>query len=136
MVLVDGLHPMNAGLLMTGGAGFLGSHLCETLLQRGHRVICVDNLVVSTLENIDHLRDDALTFVNHDVIEPMHVDEPVDFVYPLAALASPIDYLRMPLRTYSTERLQRTDSPDALRRNRARAGRERVPVDHAAAVSN
>jgi dTDP-glucose 4,6-dehydratase len=88
--------------LVTGGAGFLGSHLCETLLERGHRVICVDNLVVSTLENIDHLRDEAFTFVNHDVIEPIEVDGPVDFVYHLAALASPIDYLRMPLHSLKT----------------------------------
>jgi len=88
--------------VVTGGAGFLGSHLCEALLARDHRVICVDNLVVSTLENIDHLRGEAFTFVNHDVIEPMIVDEPVDFVYHLAALASPIDYLRMPLHSLKT----------------------------------
>lgn len=88
--------------LVTGGAGFLGSHLCETLLERGHRVICLDNLVVSSLENIERLRDDAFTFVSHDVIDQFTVEEPVDFVYHLAALASPIDYLRMPLHSLKT----------------------------------
>ena len=82
--------------VVTGGAGFLGSHLCDYLLERGHRVICIDNLETGSLENIAHLHD-AFTFVNHNVIEPMYLDEDVDFVFHLAALASPVDYLRAPL---------------------------------------
>jgi dTDP-glucose 4,6-dehydratase len=85
--------------VVTGGAGFLGSHLCDYLLQQGHRVICVDNLETSTLENLEHIRDDGFSFVYHDVIEHIQIDEPVDFVYHLAALASPIDYLRQPLHS-------------------------------------
>jgi len=87
---------------VTGGAGFLGSHLCEYLLAKDHRVICVDNLETSSLENLEHLRDDAFEFVNHDVIHHFEVDEPVDVVYHLAALASPIDYLRQPLHSLKT----------------------------------
>jgi dTDP-glucose 4,6-dehydratase len=83
--------------VVTGGAGFLGSHLCDFLLDKGHRVICVDNLDTGSLENIAHQRDDTFTFVYHDVTEPIWIDEPVDFVFHLAALASPVDYLRAPL---------------------------------------
>jgi dTDP-glucose 4,6-dehydratase len=82
---------------VTGGAGFLGSHLCDYLLERGLRVICVDNLLSGSLANIEHIGDDAFAFVPHDVTEPYFTDEPLDFVYHFAALASPEDYLRMPL---------------------------------------
>jgi dTDP-glucose 4,6-dehydratase len=85
--------------VVTGGAGFLGSHLCDHLLEQGHRVICVDNLETSTLENLEHIRDEAFSFVYHDVIDYIEIDEPVDVVYHLAALASPIDYLRQPLHS-------------------------------------
>jgi dTDP-glucose 4,6-dehydratase len=85
--------------VVTGGCGFLGSHLCEELLRRGHRVICVDNLETGSLANIAHLRDTAFVHRNIDIIEPYFIDEPIDFVYHLASPASPIDYLRLPLAT-------------------------------------
>jgi dTDP-glucose 4,6-dehydratase len=85
--------------VVTGGAGFLGSHLCDFLLARGQRVICVDNLVTSTLRNLQHIDSDDFVFLNHDMTEELHVAEPVDFVYHFAALASPVDYLRMPLHS-------------------------------------
>jgi dTDP-glucose 4,6-dehydratase len=88
-----------ATCLVTGGAGFLGSHLCDELLRRGHRVICVDNLETGSLTNIEHIRAPDFEFLQLDIIEPYFVDEGVDFVYHLASPASPIDYLRLPLHT-------------------------------------
>src|SRR5215213_4851555 len=86
--------------VVTGGAGFLGSHLCDYLLEKGHRVICVDNLETGSLENIEHDREPgAFTFMYHDVVEPIWIDEPVDCVFHLAALASPVDYMRLPLHS-------------------------------------
>jgi dTDP-glucose 4,6-dehydratase len=85
--------------LVTGGAGFLGSHLCDELLARGHRVICVDNLETGSLANIEHIRGDDFLHLNLDIVEPYFIEEPVDFVYHLASPASPIDYLRLPLHT-------------------------------------
>ncbi len=85
--------------VVTGGAGFLGSHLCERLLANRHRVICLDNLETASLQNIEHIRDDAFSFVNGDVMKTIEIDEPVDYVFHLAAIPSPIDYLRLPLLT-------------------------------------
>jgi dTDP-glucose 4,6-dehydratase len=89
-----------ATCLVTGGAGFLGSHLCDELLTRGNRVICVDNFETGSLGNIEHIRDpDRFLHVGVDIVEPYFIDEPIDFVYHLASPASPIDYLRLPLHT-------------------------------------
>jgi dTDP-glucose 4,6-dehydratase len=86
--------------VVSGGAGFLGSHLCDYLLGKGHRVICVDNLDTGSLQNIEHLHNsDEFLFVNHDVTAPFFIDERIDFVFHLASPASPIDYLRLPLHT-------------------------------------
>jgi dTDP-glucose 4,6-dehydratase len=85
--------------VVTGGAGFLGSHLCDALLGRGHRVVCIDNLETGSLQNVEHHRDERFLFVNHDITAHIEIDEPVDFVYHLASPASPIDYLRLPLQT-------------------------------------
>ena len=85
--------------VVTGGAGFLGSHLCDSLARDGHRVICVDSLETGSLQNIEHLRGDDFVFMNHDITNHLAVDEPVDFIYHLASPASPIDYLRLPLLT-------------------------------------
>ena len=87
--------------VVTGGAGFLGSHLCEYLLNRGYGVVCVDNLETSSLQNIEHIRSrqvhvpGATTSTEHH----LGVGEPVDVVFHLASPASPIDYLRLPLHT-------------------------------------
>jgi dTDP-glucose 4,6-dehydratase len=85
--------------VVTGGAGFLGSHLCDYLVERDFRVVCIDNLDTGSLQNVAHLRGEDFEFVNHDVTEYIDVEGDVDFVYHLAALASPIDYLRMPLHS-------------------------------------
>jgi dTDP-glucose 4,6-dehydratase len=86
--------------VVTGGAGFLGSHLCEALRARGQRVICVDNLETGSLENLAHIPQGAdFEFIYHDMVEYLEIREPVDYVFHLAALASPIDYMRLPLHS-------------------------------------
>jgi dTDP-glucose 4,6-dehydratase len=86
--------------LITGGAGFLGSHLCELFLSRGHEVVCMDNFLTGNPANIKHLfGHDGFTFIKQDVTNYIHIDGPLDFVLHFASPASPIDYLEKPIQT-------------------------------------
>jgi dTDP-glucose 4,6-dehydratase len=86
--------------VITGGAGFIGSHLCERFLKENHEVVCVDNLITGSLTNIEPLRaSDRFTFLRHDISHPLEIDGPVDSVLHFASPASPVDYLRHPIQT-------------------------------------
>ncbi|RME00327.1 MAG: SDR family oxidoreductase [Calditrichaeota bacterium] len=85
--------------LVTGGAGFLGSHICEYLLSKGHEVIAMDNLLTGTITNIERLQGDNFKFIKHDVTEYIYVGGPIDFILHFASPASPMDYLQLPIQT-------------------------------------
>jgi len=86
-------------LLITGGAGFIGSHLCDHFLAQGDEVICMDNLLTGSVSNIAHIRDPRFAFIEYDVTNFIYIDGPVDAVLHFASPASPIDYLRLPIHT-------------------------------------
>jgi dTDP-glucose 4,6-dehydratase len=107
--------------LVTGGAGFLGSHLCDYLVSRGHRVICVDNLETGSLDNIKHIRNGAeFRFEMLDITSHYEIGEPVDFVYHMASPASPIDYARLPLHTLKVGAYGTHNSLGLAKKHRAR----------------
>jgi len=85
--------------LVTGGAGFLGSHLCEYLLNKGHEVICMDNLITGSKENISEIKNSAFRFINHNVSEFISIKGNLDYILHFASPASPIDYLELPIQT-------------------------------------
>lgn len=86
--------------LITGGAGFLGSHLCDRLIKEGHEVICMDNLSTGSINNISHLAGNhQFTFIKHNVTEYIYLAGPLDNILHFASPASPIDYLEMPIQT-------------------------------------
>lgn len=85
--------------IVTGGAGFLGSHLCDLLLKNGHDVICIDNLVTGNTRNINHIASDRFTYLKHDVTKPIYFGDKIDYIFHLASPASPVDYLELPIQT-------------------------------------
>jgi dTDP-glucose 4,6-dehydratase len=86
--------------LVTGGAGFLGSHLCDRLLAEGHQVVCLDNLITGDIANISHLMGNPnFSFLNYDVTNYLFIDGKLDFIFHFASPASPIDYLKVPIQT-------------------------------------
>jgi len=94
------LHSSMERTLITGGAGFLGSHLCDYLIEKGHEVICIDNLSTGNMENISHLLGKKrFSFIQYDVTNYLHVDGEIHNILHFASPASPIDYLRMPIQT-------------------------------------
>ncbi len=88
-----------ARTLVTGGAGFLGSHLCDTLLSAGHEVICMDNLITGSMDNITHIQSDRFHFVKQDISQPFTVVGSLDNIMNLASPASPVDYYAYPVET-------------------------------------
>jgi dTDP-glucose 4,6-dehydratase len=86
-------------VVITGAAGFIGSHLAETLLDQGYAVIGIDNLLTGDISNISHLQNRGFAFIKHDVTNYIFIDGPVDFVLHWASPASPIDYLELPIQT-------------------------------------
>ncbi|MDP6230638.1 MAG: SDR family oxidoreductase [Nitrospinaceae bacterium] len=85
--------------LITGGAGFLGSHLCDYLLEKGHDVVCMDNLITGSIDNINQITSDRFKFINHNVTKYIDLEGPVDYILHFASPASPIDYLEHPIPT-------------------------------------
>lgn len=113
------LYDSRKRILVTGGAGFLGSHLCDRLLEQGHEVLCVDNLFTGTKRNIDHLRDNPrFEFMRHDVILPLLIE--VDEIYNLACPASPVHYQHDPVSTTKTSVLGALNMLDLAKRLRCK----------------
>ncbi|MDD5474125.1 MAG: SDR family oxidoreductase [Candidatus Methanoperedens sp.] len=106
--------------LVTGGAGFLGSHLCDLLLEKGYEVLCVDNLITGDMHNIAHIKSDKFSYMRHDVTKPLYLDETIDFLFHLASPASPIDYLELPIQTLKVGALGTHNMLGLAKEHRAR----------------
>jgi dTDP-glucose 4,6-dehydratase len=90
---------MKKTALITGGAGFIGGHLCKYLLKKEYRVICIDNLITGTLKNLEDIKSGDFEYINHNIIDFIDIKEKIDLIFHLASPASPIDYLQLPIQT-------------------------------------
>jgi dTDP-glucose 4,6-dehydratase len=106
--------------LVTGAAGFLGSHLCEHFLAKGHSVIGMDNLITGDLRNIEHLTGRDFVYVRHDVTNFINIEGPLDYIFHFASPASPIDYLRVPIQTLKVGALGTHNALGLAKAKRAR----------------
>lgn len=108
-------------ILVTGGAGFIGSHLCKNLLNNGDKVICIDNLLTGDLKNLTSIKSNSnFQFVEHDVVSPLLLKEKIDQIYHLASPASPIDYQNHPLETLLTNSQGTYNLLELAKQNKAR----------------
>jgi UDP-glucuronate decarboxylase len=107
-------------ILLTGGAGFLGSWMCDVLLEQNARIFCVDNLSSGKMENITHLRDrEYFHFIEHDISDPIHFKEKFDFVFHLASRASPLEFKKFPLEILKANSLGTLNALAIAKKNRA-----------------
>jgi dTDP-glucose 4,6-dehydratase len=107
--------------VISGAAGFIGSHICDRLLESGHQIVAIDNLITGHRENIGHLINrSGFEFIQRDVCEPIQVAAPVDRVFHLASLASPVDYLNHPIETLESGSTGTRNMLELARRNKAR----------------
>jgi len=110
-----------AKILVTGGSGFIGSHLIDRLIEEGNEVICVDNLITGQSANLDHLKENThLRIIKHDVTKPLNINEKIDFIYHMASPASPQDYFNIPIETLLTGALGTKNMLDLAQKNNAR----------------
>jgi len=108
-------------ILITGGAGFIGSHLCDSLLERGHFVICVDNLLTGDIKNIKHhLKEKRFEFLKHDIVKPLKLPGKLDYILNFASPASPVDYLNYPLETLDVGSAGTKNMLELARKKKAR----------------